>query len=179
MTHASHDDHRPQLAIAPASLHALSQALAAALGPDAAPHLQEAGYASGVAHAGAFRDWLRQRGDGGPDELPLSLFVERVCELFVSLGWGELRLHPESEPATVIEATGWAEWRPRLEDEAPTCHFSTGMLAGFFGTLAGEPLAVLEVESASGAPGACRFLMGSAPVMAELYERLERGEALV
>jgi predicted hydrocarbon binding protein len=170
---------RSQLVIAPASLHALGEALAQEPGPGAARALQEAGYATGVAHAATFRAWLAERGDDAPGELPLSVFRDRVRELFVSLGWGELVLHPESEPATLLEATGWAEWRPRAADEAPACHFSTGMLAGFFGELAGQPLAVLEVEPAEITPGACRFLMGSEQVMDDLYRRLERGEALV
>ena len=178
-THPFAAAQRSQLVIAPASLHLLGAALAEEPGPGAARALQEAGYATGVAHAAAFRAWLLARGEGEPGELPLSVFRDRVHELFVSLGWGELVLHPEAEPATTIETTDWAEWRPRADDEAPACHFSTGMLAGFFGELAGHPLAVLEVEPAVAKPGSCRFLMGSEPVMHDLYQRLERGEALV
>lgn len=179
MTHPFAPDQRSQLVIAPASLHALGAALGAELGAASARALQEAGYASGVAHAAAFRDWLDQRGEGDPGSLPLSHFGQRVGELFAALGWGELTLHTDAEPATRIDASEWAEWRPRVEGEAPACHFSTGMLAGFFGELAGHPLAVLEVEPAVLVPGACRFLMGSEAVMNDVYARLERGEAVV
>ncbi|HEY0970972.1 MAG TPA: hypothetical protein VGE02_08380 [Gemmatimonadales bacterium] len=177
MTHPFAAARRSQLVIAPASLHALGEALAQEPGPGAARALQEAGYPTGVAHAAAFREWLAARGEGEPDSLPLSVFRDRVRELFASLGWGELVLHTESEPASTLEATGWAEWRPRAEGEAPACHFTTGMLAGFFGDIAGHPLAVLEVEPAVAEPGACRFLMGSEQVMHDVYQRLERGEA--
>ena len=179
MTHPFAAARHSQLVIAPASLHLLGAALAEATGSNAARPLQEAGYATGVAHAAAFREWLAGRGEGEPGELPLSVFRERGRELFAELGWGDLRMQPEREEASVLVAERWAEWRTRAADEAPSCHFSTGMLAGFFGDLAGQPLAVLEVEPAVAARGACRFLMGSEQVMDDVYARLERGEAVV
>ena len=179
MSHPFAAARRNQFVVAPESLHILGAALAAATGSNAARPLQEAGYATGVALAAAFREWLHERGEGEPGELPLSVFGERVRQLFAELGWGELRMRAEHEEASVLEAERWAEWRTRAEDEAPSCHFSTGMLAGFFGELAGQPLAVLEVEPAEPAPGACRFLMGSEQVMDDVYARLERGEAVV
>lgn len=174
MPHAFDPSRRPQLALAPAVLPALHAALAARLGADAVAVLQEAGYATGVAYAEALRDWLAERGDGAPGELPVPVFDARLATFFRELGWGELTVRPQGGALTVVETTGWAEWQQREPGEPPSCHFSTGLLAGLFGALAGHPLAVLEVERDE--PRACRFLVGNEQVMGGVYDRLQRGE---
>ena len=77
---------------------------------------------------------------------------------------------------TVVDAATWAEWVPRAPGEAPNAHFTTGMLAGFFGTLADHPLAVLEVEAPESVARGCRFLVGSAEALDVVYQRLQEGE---
>lgn len=176
MSHAFDPSRRPQIALAPGSLHALRTALAADLGAAAATYLQEAGYATGVGHAATLREWLQERGDGDLDALPLTLFQARVGEFFEQLGWGRVTLGTESGTVTVVDGALWAEWTPRAPGEPPNCHFTTGMLAGFFGTLADHPLAVLEVDVPGGAPRTCRFLVGSAASLDVVYRRLQGGE---
>lgn len=176
MAHAFDPRRRPQLALAPAALHALHAALAGRLGADAVAVLQETGYATGVAYAAALRDWLDERGDGAPETLPVPAFDDRLATFFRELGWGELTVRPAPGAITVVETRDWAEWQAREAGEPPSCHFSTGLLAGLFGTLAGHPLAVLEVERDE--PRACRFLVGNERVMDGVYERLQRGEAV-
>lgn len=176
MANAFDPRRRPQLALAPAALSALHTALATRLGADAVAVLQETGYATGMAYAEALRDWLAERGEGEPGDLPVAVFNARLATFFRDLGWGELAVRPHGGALTVIEATEWAEWREREPGEPPTCHFSTGLLAGLFGALAGHPLAVLEVERDEA--HACRFLVGNEQVMSGVYDRLQRGEAV-
>lgn len=174
MSHAFDPRRRPQLALAPATLPALHAALAGRLGADAVAVLQETGYATGVAYAEALRDWLDERGDGAPERLPVPTFDERLSTFFRELGWGELSVRPAQGAITVVETRDWAEWQEREPGEPPSCHFSTGLLAGLFGALAGHPLAVLEIERDE--PRGCRFLVGNEQVMGGVYERLQRGE---
>jgi hypothetical protein len=51
------------------------------------------------------------------------------------------------------------------------------LFAGFFGRVAGRPLAVLEVECRSMGAPRCRFLLGAADVMGHIYDDVERGVA--
>lgn len=163
---------RAQLAIAPTSLLTLHAALTTALGPGAAAPLQEAGYATGQAHADAFRAWLVAEGDGELEALPLPRFQARAREFFDALGWGDLALRTDGA-VTVVETRRWAECaHGRVEGRQ--CHFTTGLLAGFLGALAGQPVAVLQVE---GAGGACRFAAAGERAMDALFERLQRGES--
>jgi predicted hydrocarbon binding protein len=55
---------------------------------------------------------------------------------------------------------------------SPSCHITTGMLASFFGKLAGYPVAVMESECRSAKGHRCRFLLGNAEVMAFKWEAL-------
>jgi len=166
---------RAQLVVAPASLLALHAALAAALGPAAAATLQAAGYATGQEHASALHDWLAERGDGALESLALPAFGERLRSFFRELGWGELALHTNG-PVSEVEVRRWAEWQARGEGEAPACHFTTGMLAGFFGALAEHPLAVLEVEPGEATEGAARFVVGNEQLLNDLFDRLQQGD---
>lgn len=176
MSQSATPTHAPLLGIAPASLHALHAALAAQLGAAAATPLQEAGYATGTALAGAMRDWLRARGEGDPSALPLGAFGSRAGAFFREHGWGSVAIDTSSGVVTAVETRDWADWQPRERGEPPTAHFTTGLLAGFFGTLADAPLAVLEVEPAEAMEGHCRFLVGSEAVVGHVFERLQQGE---
>ncbi|HEU4629101.1 MAG TPA: hypothetical protein VFS08_05125 [Gemmatimonadaceae bacterium] len=176
MSQPTPSDRAPLLGVAPASLHALHAALAAQLGAAAATPLQEAGYATGTALAGAMRDWLRARGEGDPSALPLGAFGSRAAAFFREHGWGSVAIDTSNGVATMVETRDWADWQPREGGEPPTAHFTTGLLAGFFGTLADAPLAVLEVEPPATEPGRCRFLVGSEAVVGHVFERLQEGD---
>jgi hypothetical protein len=49
------------------------------------------------------------------------------------------------------------------------------MLADFFGRLAGEPLAAMEVECRSMGAPRCRFLVGSSEMLQHIYDEMSRG----
>ena len=68
-----------------------------------------------------------------------------------------------------------AEADPASGLEYPGCHLTTGMFADFFGRLAGTPLAVMEVECRSMGTQRCRFLIGGAEVMQQVYDQMAEG----
>jgi predicted hydrocarbon binding protein len=53
-------------------------------------------------------------------------------------------------------------------EEAIGCHITTGLLAAFFGSVAGYPVSVMETECSEG--GRCRFVLGNAEVMQYRWE---------
>jgi hypothetical protein len=76
-----------------------------------------------------------------------------------------------------IDSSDWAEGDPTFPLEFPGCYYSTGVFADFFGRLAGEPLAVMEVECRSMGAERCRFLVGSEETMQRVYDEMGRGVA--
>jgi hypothetical protein len=50
-----------------------------------------------------------------------------------------------------------------------------GLLADFFGRLAGSTLACYEVECRSNGAPRCRFLLGSTEVIGQVYQRMTEG----
>jgi predicted hydrocarbon binding protein len=163
------------VSIPSASLHALRGALAADLGAAAASYLQEAGYGGGVELLAAFRAWVHEREDLSPEELPLPVFQELLSAFFVELGWGTLRVEPVGGAVAAIDAEQWAEAESVGELAHPGCFFTSGLFAGLLGSLAEQPLAVLEVECRSTGASRCRFLVGSAPVMDHVYDSMQHG----
>ncbi|MHB1225089.1 MAG: hypothetical protein ACYC2G_13765 [Gemmatimonadaceae bacterium] len=169
------------ITIAPASLQALATALVTTLGDDGAAHLRDAGFTTGEALAGQLRARQAERGAPPPEELTLPAFNAATAALLQSTGWGELTVDASRPAVTVLDANGWCESGAASAAPAvaaPGAHFTTGLLAGFFGTLAGEPLAVLEVEPDEPAPDRARFLMGSVETVNRLFGRLESGTPL-
>ncbi len=146
--------------------------------------LREAGFAGGNAVFEAFQNWLGEnRSTEGIDspmnaadagELSLPEFGERAAKFFRDAGWGEVTF-------TAREADGIAEvgiadcWESQREDDTamPACHVTTGMLAAFFGRVAGYPVAVLETECSGSGGARCSFSMGNAAVMNHEWERLQ------
>jgi hypothetical protein len=49
------------------------------------------------------------------------------------------------------------------------------MLADFFGRLAGEPVAAMEVECRSMGGERCRFLVGGYDTLQHIYDEMTRG----
>ena len=159
-----------------AGLAALRAALYRDAGTAAAGYLQEAGYAGGETLFGAFRGWLAGRNEPAAESLTLERFEELATVFFREAGWGSLHVGSLRNAVAVIDSTDWGEADPQSGMEHPACHFTTGMLADFFGRIADAPLAVLEVECRSAGDQRCRFLVGNAEVMEHVYETLGRGE---
>lgn len=149
-------------------------------GADAVDALREAGFAGGQAVYEAFEQWL-QEGEGSaateprrsaPD-LTLDEFGERAAEYFRAAGWGlvEFGSRYDDGVATLAMEDCW-EVDNASSDGVPSCHVTTGMLAAFFGKLAGYPVAVMETECCSAGAERCRFLLGNSEVMAYKWEEL-------
>jgi predicted hydrocarbon binding protein len=158
------------------SLLALRAALFRDFGPNAAAPLQEAGYAGGQALFEAFSRWLAARGLGAPPSLPAAEFAARATDFFQEAGWGSIDLGALESVATV-DSADWAESDPAFPLEFPGCYYTAGVLADFFGRLAGEPLSVMEVECRSMGGPRCRFLVGSGETMQRVYDAMGEGVA--
>jgi predicted hydrocarbon binding protein len=158
-----------------ASLGALRAALIRDTGGSFATFLQEAGYAGGDAVFASFRGWLADRGAGSPESMGVELFQAQAAEFFHQMGWGSLEISPLHDVVAMVDSGDWAESDAAGGLPYPSCHYSTGLFADFFGRTADAPLAVLEVECRSSGSHRCRFLVGSAEVMGHLYERMAAG----
>lgn len=163
------------IALPRASLLALRAALIRDTGGSFATFLQEAGYAGGEAVFAAFKSWLGSRGED-VDSLDVAAFQSRAAEFFRIAGWGSLSIAPVGDVIAMVDSTDWAEADPLSALPYPSCHYTTGMLADFFGRTAAAPLAVLEVECRSSGSPHCRFLVGATEVMGHLYDRMAAGE---
>lgn len=174
-----------ELALPVASLAALRRALAEIVGADAAARaMQMAGHAAGDAF---FRALCRQPAPGtstsaeepGPETLRgmgQHTFWRRFSNLFASRGWGTLaqeQLHPG---VAELHAADWVEADPQAEAVRPGCFFSTGLLANLLGQVAGEDVAVLEVECRSQGDPRCRFLFGAPAALDALFRHLQDGQ---
>lgn len=163
------------IALPRASLLALRAALIRETGGSFATFLQEAGYAGGEAVFAAFKSWLSARGED-VDALDVAAFQERAADFFRIAGWGSITIAPVGDVVAMVDSTDWAEADPLSALPYPSCHYTTGMLADFFGRTAAAPLAVLEVECRSSGSPHCRFLVGATEVMGHLYDRMAAGE---
>lgn len=165
-----------QLVTVPRSaLWALRSALMRDAGGAYATYLQQAGFAGGDAVFSAFRDWLAARGADTPEALDLDAFGVQAGAFFSDCGWGRLEIGSLEGVAATLDAAEWAEADPDAHLEHPGCHYTAGLFADFFGRVASEPVAVLEVECRSTGAPRCRFLAGSADVMQHVYERMASG----
>ena len=156
------------------SLLALRDAMFRDIGLNAAAMLQEAGYAGGPALYDAFAKWLSARGDSSPEMLEASEFSAKATEFFKEAGWGSVEMGSLQSVATV-DSSDWAESDPAHPMEYPGCYYTSGVLADFFTRLAGEPLAVMEVECRSMGSDRCRFLVGSGDQMQRVYDAMSVG----
>jgi predicted hydrocarbon binding protein len=163
------------LALTRDTLIALRTALMRDTGVGAAAYLQEAGYAGGGALFDAFRQWLAGRGAGAPESLSVDAFQREATDFFRRAGWGSLRVGALHDTVATLDSTDWGESSPASGSEIPSCHITAGMFADFFGRVADAPLAVMEVECRSAGSSRCRFLLGSADVMTQVYDEMSRG----
>jgi predicted hydrocarbon binding protein len=141
---------------------------------DAVDALREAGFAGGPAVYEAFAQWLGETdGSEQAPELSVEDFGERAARYFRDAGWGRVDFDSEIEEgvASISMEDCW-EADQTAGGSSPSCHITTGMLASFFGKLAGYPVAVLETECRSANAERCRFLLGNAEVMAFKWEAM-------
>ncbi len=139
--------------------------------------LREAGYAGGDSVYAAFESWLGESGDGHADAGALSIeqFGEKAAEFFRGAGWGNVEFsQDETEGTAVVDITDC--WEGGTAG-APGCHVTTGVLAAFFGRIAGYPVAVLETECCSADSSRCRFIMGNAEMMNYRWEELRTADS--
>ncbi|MHB1313729.1 MAG: V4R domain-containing protein [Gemmatimonadaceae bacterium] len=164
----------PLVALPRQSLAALRSALMRDLGGGYATYLQEAGYAGGDAIFATFQEWLAGRG-GSADSVGFAEFQGLATEFFRDAGWGTLEVGNLNDVVITLDSTDWAEADPQLNIGFPACYYSMGLLADFFGRLAGSTLACYEVECRSNGAARCRFLLGSAEVIGQVYQRMTEG----
>jgi predicted hydrocarbon binding protein len=157
------------------SLHQLRAALERSLGVQAAPLLQEAGFASGEAMTGALQDFVKARyGVDRMQDLDAGYFGEALSGFFSEQGWGELTVSPMGELVLLVDSSNWAEAAPG-GGPYPSCHVSAGLLADIFSRIAGGQFAAMEVECRSRGDGRCRFLLAAPETLTLVYERMTHG----
>jgi predicted hydrocarbon binding protein len=156
------------IGIALATLRELrSKILASANSEDAVNSLREAGYSGGESVYAAFEQWLGESGgNSSVEEMSLSDFRENITRFFRDAGWGEIVLSQDEED-DVAKLSVSNCWEAELGDG---CHIYTGVLASFFGRVAGYPIAVLETSCS--ADGECEFLLGNTEMMNHRWEEL-------
>lgn len=138
--------------------------------------LREAGFAGGDSVHAAFERWLEESGQSvGASELPLDEFGEQTSRFFLDAGWGDVSFsEDEAEGVAIVDIVNCWEGGADGADGTRGCHVTTGLLASFFGRIAGYPVAVLETECCEGEGSRCRFLMGNADVMNYKWETAQR-----
>jgi len=164
----------PLVALPRHSLAALRSALMRDLGGGYATYLQEAGYAGGDAMFATFHEWLAARG-GNSESVGYAEFQGLAAEFFRDIGWGTVEIGTLHDVVITLDSADWAEADPSLNVGFPACYYSMGLLADFFGRLAGSTLACYEVECRSNGAARCRFLLGSAEVIGQVYQRMTEG----
>jgi len=148
------------------------------LGAGAATVLQETGFAAGEETYTAFSVWLMERtGVAAPGDLDATHLGESLDGFFKETGWGNLTSQMLADGVLAFDSTDWAESTAEPSALAPACHMSCGLLADLLGRVAGNVVAVMEVECRSRGDVRCRFLAGSPDTLAALYERLAAGES--
>lgn len=167
------------------TLRELRAAILASAGPDSAVNaLREAGFAGGESVHAAFEQWLGESADdamaGGASadasELLIDEFGERATGFFRDAGWGGVTFsRDDAGGVAIIDIVDC--WEGGVAAPGNGCHITTGLLAAFFGRLAGYPIAVLETECCEGEASRCRFLMGNAEVMHNKWEALNQFRA--
>ena len=157
------------------ALVALRAVLFRDAGGNAAAYLQEAGYAGGGALYQAFAEWSSARGNPVPENMAAAEFEQRAAEFFGELGWGAMVVGTLHDAVVTLDSSDWAESDPASAMQFPGCYLSAGMLADFFGRLAGAQLVVMEVECRSMGSDRCRFLLGSSETMQHVYDGMTQG----
>jgi predicted hydrocarbon binding protein len=144
-------------------------------GEQAASALQEAGYAAGEDLYDAWATWVNKRaGLADPGQLGAEHLGDLLSEFYADLGWGHLSVE-RLGAALAVDAQDWAEADPGAGTAVPSCHVTAGVLAGMLGRLAGEHVAVMEIECRSRGDAHCRFLAGAPETLQAVYDGVNEG----
>jgi predicted hydrocarbon binding protein len=154
----------------------LRESLERTLGDQAAPLLQEVGYASGPEIYQSFKSWLYTRADvADPSELEASLLSSTLSEFFQEKGWGTVTIEQLGDAILAIDTADWAEAGTDTSATTPWCHLTTGLFAAFMTELAGGVMAVMQVECLACGDDRCRFLAGSPTALHRVFEAMMEG----
>ena len=141
----------------------------------AAAALYEAGYAGGGALHDAFVRWCRMKKLPAAENMAAAEFAMQASAFFTELGMGAVDIETLHDTAVALDSANWAEADPASGMPFPGCYLTAGMLAEFLGRIAGSAVSVLEVECRSTGGKRCRFVVGSAETIQEVYEALTQG----
>ncbi|HTO74282.1 MAG TPA: V4R domain-containing protein [Gemmatimonadales bacterium] len=159
------------------ALHQLRASLERDTGLQSATYLQEAGFAGGEEVFNAFIPWLKSaHGIEHPRDLDARHFGEVISRFFAEAGWGSLASTRLTPAVLALDSTDWSEADAAAAATYPSCHLTSGMLADFFGRVAGGVVGVMEVECQSRGDARCRFLVGSPETLQTMYERMAQGQ---
>jgi predicted hydrocarbon binding protein len=137
---------------------------------------REIGFAQGSALHELFRDWLAAESqEPAAAELEMNVFWERVAEFAEELGLGRLQVDLSHPGMAMLVSNDWFE-AERSGAEQPACHLTTGLLAAFLHEIAGQDLAVMEVECRASGVTNCTFAMGGESTLDALHLRMVAGE---
>jgi predicted hydrocarbon binding protein len=164
-------------AVPHASIRALRAALHRDLADGFAGVMQEVGYAGGESVFAAFREWCEAKGYGAPESLAINRFQAAAAKFFAEAGWGTVTISPLGDTAVAFDSENWSEGDEDATMPYPSCYYSAGMLADFFGRVADGQLGCMEVECRSNSGSRCRFILSSPDVLAHVYKRLTEGVA--
>lgn len=159
------------------ALVAFRTALYRDAGANAPAWFQEAGYAAGPGLYQAFAQWCAANGLGAPEETDVGEFQQLAARYFGELGWGSVTVSTLHDAVVAVDSADWAEADPSSAMQFPGCYMSSGMLADFFGRIAGAQLVPIEVECRSMGHARCRFLLGSAETIQHVYDGMTQGVA--
>lgn len=144
----------------------------------AAASLYEAGYAGGGALHDAFVRWCRVKKLPVAENMAAAEFAKHASAFFTELGMGALDVGTLHDTAVTLDSTNWAEAEPSSGMQFPGCYLTAGMLTEFLGRVAGSAVSVLEVECRSMGATRCRFVVGSAETIQQLYGALAQGASI-
>lgn len=143
----------------------------------AAAALYEAGYAGGGAMHDAFVRWCRSKKLPVAENMGASEFAQHASAFFTELGMGAMEVGMVNDAAVTLDSANWAEAEPSSAMQFPGCYLTAGLLTEFLGRVAGSAVSVLEVECRSMGAKRCRFVVGSAETIQQVYEAVAQGAA--
>lgn len=142
------------------------------VGSEAHAALREAGRLTGV-------HLLEELGPGAdPEHADPGAFWSEVSWALQDRGLGTLDYRLLGSDLADLRLHDGPESAGDGDRGRPGCPFSTGLLGGLLSQVAGEPMAVLEVECAADGASGCRFLAGGEARLSGIGERLREGASV-